>query len=317
MRHRTFPKIAGPGEQAGASPPGGPWVALEKIHGAQMIIAVTGGALRFGKRKAWLDPGDPFFGWQLLQAELAEAARAAREHLGVPAIVLYGELFGGAYPHPEVAAVAGLAPVQTGVWYAPDLRYAVFDVLVADGEDDEGELLAHREVAEIAAAVGLMTPPILRRGPRPLVMAAPVRFTTQVPAGLGLPPIDGNLAEGIVCKPDARARAATRVVYKQKIAEFDEQRFGESAAWDPDQRLDLAALVAHAERMINPPRIASAASKWGRGDRQALLDEVALDVMIDLAAAFPAATAALTAAAEEALRRAILGAAERAMGAAE
>ncbi len=313
MQHRGFPKIAGPGEHPGAAPPGGPWVALEKVHGAQMVVAVDGEGVHFGKRKAWLRHDEPFFGWQLLRAPLTIAAHAARARLAVDTVVLYGELYGGAYPHPDVPAVPGLAPVQTGIWYAPDLRYAVFDVLVASGAQDEGEFLAHREVVALAREIGLDSPPVLHSGPRAAVLMVPVRQATRVPIGLGLPELAGNFAEGVVLKPDARARPSARIVYKQKIAEFDELRFGESEAWDAEQRLDLAALLAHAQRLVNPPRIASAASKWGLGDRGLLLDEISLDVMIDLAAAFPAAVAALSPAAEEQLRAAILAAADAAL----
>jgi Rnl2 family RNA ligase len=313
MQHRGFPKIAGPGEHPGAAPPGGPWVALEKVHGAQMVIAVDGEGVHFGKRKAWLRHDEPFFGWQLLRAPLTIAAHAARARLAVDTVVLYGELYGGAYPHPDVPAVPGLAPVQTGIWYAPDLRYAVFDVLVASGAQDEGEFLAHREVVALAREIGLDSPPVLHSGPRSACLMVPVRQPTRVPLVRGLPELAGNLAEGVVLKPDARARPSTRIVYKQKIAEFDEQRFAEAEAWDADQRLDLPALLAHARRMVNPPRIASAASKWGTDDRGALLDEISLDVMIDLGAAFPAAVAALSPADEDSLRATILAAAAAAL----
>lgn len=313
MQHRGFPKIAGPGEHPGAAPPGGPWVALEKIHGAQMVVAMAGDVVQFGKRKAWLRHDEPFFGWQLLRAPLTISVQAAKARLAAHTVVLYGELYGGAYPHPEVPAVPGLAPVQTGIWYAPDLRYAVFDVLVASGEGDEGEFLAHREVAALAREIGLDSPPVLHSGPRSAVLMVPVRQPTRVPVGLGLPELAGNFAEGVVLKPDARARPSARIVYKQKIAEFDELRFGESEAWDAEQRLDLASLLAHARRLVNPPRIASAASKWGHGDRSVLLDEISLDVMIDLAAAFPAAVAALCPADEDRLRAAVLAAADAAL----
>lgn len=313
MRHRGFPKIAGPGENPGAAPPGGPWVALEKVHGAQMVVAVAEREVRFGKRKAWLAHDDPFFGWQLLRAPLTLAVQAAQARLAAHTVVLYGELYGGSYPHPDVAPVPGLSPVQTGIWYAPDLRYAVFDVLVAAGEDDEGEFLAHREVTALARDIGLDSPPVLLTGPRPAALMVPVRQPTRVPAALGLPELAGNLAEGVVLKPDARARPSSRVVYKQKIAEFDEQRFGESEAFDDNQRLDLADLIAHARRLVNPPRIASAVSKWGHADRGALLDELALDVMIDLAAAFPAAVSGLSSEDEERLRSEILAASSAAL----
>jgi hypothetical protein len=161
--------------------------------------------------------------------------------------------------------VPGLAPVQTGIWYAPDLRYAVFDVLVASGEADEGEFLAHREVVALAREIGLDSPPVLHSGPRSACLMVPVRQPTRVPAALGLPELAGNLAEGVVLKPDARARPSTRIVYKQKIAEFDEQRFGESEAWDAEQRLDLGRIAgprpAHGQsRRASPARRRSGAS---------------------------------------------------------
>lgn len=308
MRHRAFGKIAGPGEPLGLVP-GGPWAALEKIHGAQMMIAIAGGEVRFGKRKAWLAEDEPFFGWQLVRAALTERARAAARTLGAPQVVLYGELFGGGYPHPAVPEVPGLQPVQTGVWYAPDLRWAIFDALVAEGDEDEGELLALRELMEVAGGAGLMTPPVVRAGSRPQVEATPVRAPTRVPAALGLPPIEDNFAEGLVIRPDQRGRPGARPIYKRKIAEFDELRFRESEAWDPARPVTPAALAAWAQRLVNPPRIASAASKCGRHDRAALLEEIELDVMIDVSGAFPRAFMALGEADEAALRAAIRAAA--------
>lgn len=304
MRHRQFAKIPGPGESLGVVP-GGAWVALEKIHGAQMMIAVAGESVRFGKRKAWLADDDPFFGWQLIRATLAETARTAARAVGAGLVVFYGELFGGCYPHPDVAPVPGIQPVQTGIWYAPDLRWAVFDAVVARDESDAGELLAFHELEDLSESTGLMIAPLLRRGPRSHCDGAPTRYPTHVPARLRLPELEGNVAEGIVVRPDARARPGARPTYKRKIAEFDEQRFSESEAWDPNQRLDRPAMLSWAARLTNAPRIASAASKVGRHDHAALLDEIELDVLVDLTAAFPATFDTLSPADEQAVREAI------------
>ena len=79
MQHRPFPKI--PTTLAPSSGAGGSWIATEKIHGAQLLLASDGDTVRFGKRKAWLAPDEPFFGWQLLRNELELAVprpRAAR-----------------------------------------------------------------------------------------------------------------------------------------------------------------------------------------------------------------------------------------------
>jgi Rnl2 family RNA ligase len=283
MRFRTFPKIPAQADPAARSP-AGPWVALEKLHGAQLVVGVAGSEVRFGKRKEWMEPGAAFFGWQLLAAGLAESLTELARKVGAAQLVAYGELFGGGYPHPEVPAVSGLQPVQTGIWYSPDLHWAVFDVLVATGEEDAGELLAHAEVEVLAREVRLLTPPVLARGRKGELMTLPVRFPTRLPALLGLPALENNVAEGLVLKPDARFRAGERSVLKRKIPEFDDARFDESQPWRP-ARLSREELGAWVERLVNPARIASARSKVG-ADPAAILEEVVLDVSVDLEQVF-------------------------------
>ncbi len=276
-------------------------MALEKIHGAQLVVAVQEGQVHFGKRKAWLTEEEPFFGWQLLRVQLGAAAQTITRSLGADrnAVYLYGELFGGHYPHPDVPALPGMSPVQTGIWYAPDLRWSPFDILVARSDEDEGVLLAHRELETVAREAGLLTPPVVRRGTRSEMGAVPTRAQTRVPSLLGLPPIENNVAEGLVIKIDQRAPPAQRVSFKRKIEEFNEGRFDESEAWNPHQPLSRDELVIWAERLINPARIASAVSKVGRSEAGQVLDELVLDVRVDLELAFPLACRSLDPTAEE------------------
>lgn len=295
VEHISYPRIT-TGGSVGSTAARGDWVATEKIHGGQLVLGYDGGTLHVGKRKAWLRPDEAFFGWQLLRDRFQAAAEAALARGGA-AVRIFGELYGGAYPHPDMPAAPGMAPVQTGVWYSPTVRYALFDVLGGDGR-----FLPYAEVAAVAAAGGLDVVPLLARGSRTSLDAVPVRFPTRVPALLGLPPIDGNLAEGVVLRPDSPMTPADRPVRKLKIEEFDEQRFSASRKWDPWLHLSPAELREIAETLVNGPRLASARSKVGPEAGDDLLDEVTLDVMIDLAEAFPAAVGALSAADEAALQ---------------
>ncbi|GAT71371.1 RNA ligase [Planomonospora sphaerica] len=291
MRHLAYPKIPVV-ERSGTAAGGGQWVATEKVHGAQMVIACDGREVSVGKRKAWLRDEEPFFGWQLLRAAFEKAAQAALARGGT-AVRVYGELYGGGYPHPEVPPVPGAAPVQTGVWYSPQIRFALFEVLRQEDPDDPGVFLPYSDVAQIAADAGLDAVPLLARGGRTDLDALPVRFPTRVPQSLGLPALAGNLAEGLVLRPDAPLTPSRRPVLKRKIEEFDEQRFDQSRPWDPQAFLTFEELSEIACAMVNGPRLASARSKVGPSPLDALLDEVVLDVMVDLSLAFPAATAAL------------------------
>jgi hypothetical protein len=209
--------------------------------------------------------------------------------------------------------VPGLAPVQTGIWYAPDLRYAVFDVLVASGEADEGEFLAHREVVALAREIGLDSPPVLHSGPRSACLMVPVRQPTRVPLGAACRSSPATSPRAWSSSP-TRARGRRRASStSRRSPSSTSDASARPRRGTPSNASTSPALLAHARRMVNPPRIASAASKWGTDDRGALLDEISLDVMIDLGAAFPAAVAALSPADEDSLRATILAAAAAAL----
>ncbi|MBL8937362.1 MAG: RNA ligase [Archangium sp.] len=275
MGFPSFPRI---GTQQGGSSTRGPLLATEKVHGAQLVIE-AGRAVRFGKRKAWLADAEPFFGWQLLRAALTESASMIRSSLGEDAI-LYGELFGGAYPHPDVAPVPGLQAVQTGVWYSPHLHWALFDVRVGDS------FLAHDAVDRLAAEANVMRVPFVAKGTVAELESLPTRAPTRIPSALGLPPLADNFAEGLVIKPLAARAVTDAAPLKRKIAEFSEGRFDESAAFHDVGALGLEALWAHAQRCFTPGRLASARSKVGT-DAAAVREEIVFDVLLDLALAFP------------------------------
>jgi len=281
--HRPYPKID---NRARGTSGGGDWVATEKVHGAQLVVATDGATVRVGKRKAWLSEGDVFFGWQLLRAELERAARRAHESVGGRGVLrVYGELYGGGYPHSDVPPVPGLSPVQTGVWYRPDLGFVAFDLLLEDGDDD-GSFLSHDELQRVAASSGLSTVPVLARGSRADVERHPTRFSTQVPSALGLPEFAENSAEGYVLKPAAGAPPSSRVVFKKKIPDFDEARFAAALPFDETAHLTLSELREVASLLVNEARIASARSKVGTSSH-ALAEEATLDVMVDLELMFP------------------------------
>jgi len=292
-----FPKISTNGLEASGRDD---WVATEKIHGAQLVVGASADEIRVGKRKAWLRADEAFFGWQMLRPLLQGAARAIHHALGSTGeLWMYGELFGGHYPHPAVSAVVGLVPVQTGIWYAPDLRYCVFDI-VHGRAGEEPMFLAHERVQELAHIGGLTSVPLLARGRLSDLGQLPVRFPTRVPDLLGLPALAQNAAEGYVLKPAEQASVSKRHCAKLKIPEFDEQRFDESSAFDADLHLSRESLFALASQLVNAARLASARSKVGE-DPQQVVEEVVLDSLVDLADLFRRRMEALTPAEESEL----------------
>lgn len=112
------------------------FVVTEKIDGANFCLQVAKGAadddVVFYSRNCRLGPTDSFFGFRdrtkhaELWATLQEAADVVREHAGGCGL-LYGELFGGYFPHSSHRGV--LNRVQ----YAPHLLFRAFD-FSPDGE---------------------------------------------------------------------------------------------------------------------------------------------------------------------------------------
>jgi len=155
------------------------WVITEKIHGANVCLVVSrDGAVHVAKRREFISSRDTFFGFRRAVKPLEDPARRVLQFLksGHADVTLcwmcvwvvggllgwlfggwkvcadacllftrnrFGELFGGKYPHDDVPRVDSIHPVQTGVWYSPDLHFAPFDVAWSrdDGATHKGASL--------------------------------------------------------------------------------------------------------------------------------------------------------------------------------
>ena len=302
-----YPKI-GAGGRLGA-PWAREWVALEKVHGAHFAVVCDGAGVRPAKRRELLaqdDALDGFFGvsriWPTVAVGAARLASVLRAAYGVGggggggagtegagdvrAVTIYGELAGGRYPHPDVPSVPDVDAVQTGVWYAPDLRWLLFDAAV---DTPQGRCwVSDQTLREAAAAAGLVCVPVLARGPLVRLQDLASVFPSMVSELFGLPALDGNLAEGYVLKPAGEWRegdhAVPRPLAKVKQGNFaEDERFAgsrpylaplEGAAGVP------AWLLVQASALLTPARAAAAVSKLGpRTSVDVLAREIARDIV--------------------------------------
>ncbi|MBV2151538.1 RNA ligase family protein [Kitasatospora sp. SUK 42] len=309
---RPYPKI--PARGRSGAPGSREWTAAEKVHGAHFAVVCEGDSVRAAKRRDLLgdEELDAFFGvsriWpQLLVAagRFAAALRAGRSPSAV--VTVYGELAGGRYPHPAVPAVPGVEPVQTGVWYAPGLRWLPFDATV---ETDQGRCwISDRELRAAAGAAGLTCVPLLGHGTLNALQELPVAFPSRVPALFGLPELADNLAEGYVLKPAGEwceSEAAARPVLKVKQKAFaEDDRYDGARPYlpPPEGAAGVPAwLLVQASALLTPTRAAAAVSKLGpRTPADAVAAEIAADVAEELAEAL----GGLEGSARTALRRAL------------
>jgi len=287
------------------------WVVTEKLHGANfVVVAEPGEPLRFAKRKELLAAGESFFGHEVLVArldqEFARTVELTRATVGAEAtILIYGELFGGHYPHARVPPVAELSPVQTGVWYSPRLEFCAFDLAaVVDGTRT---LLPYDEALTLFHEAKLFAAEPLLIGPFSAAIKFPIERTTTIPARLGLPALaEPNLAEGVVIKTLRPVRlgdgTTVRPVLKRKLAAFAEDeryRGAEKPAGSPQHSGEaLGLLLERVGDLLTPARLAAAISKIGaihdEARRRQIVALVRDELLEELARREPAAMAKLT-----------------------
>ncbi|GAA0947883.1 RNA ligase family protein [Nonomuraea longicatena] len=286
----VYPKMP---RRAGPTPPsGGRWVATEKIHGAHLAVVCTEESVRPAKRRTLLSEAelDSFFGlsrcWPALAVTAADLARRLREAEGSDGtVILYGELAGGHYPHPHTPSPPGVQPVQTGVWYHPDLIWVLFDAVHTSG--DTTVWTADAALRRAAAEAGVHCAPVLAEGSLAAVGERAPAFPSLLPARFGLPALPDNLAEGLVLKPADRWTAAARPVIKNKHPRFAEDaRYQGSRPYEPPEEGAAGVpgwLVAEAAQRLTPNRAAAAMSKLGPAvPAEVLAEEILTDLLTDL-----------------------------------
>merc|ERR1712032_118294 len=181
------------------------------------------------------------------------------------------------YPHPDVDPDPAAVPVQVGVWYSPRVQFYLFDV----GRVVGGRLrfLSFADVVVRAEAVGIFCAKPLHIGSLGDCVAWTPRFPTTLPERLGLPAIDGNIAEGIVIKPwDAETEAEARPLCKIKAHEFEE-----GGGCPPQKGRGEDAMRDFLLSLINPNSVATACSKVGDPSDRRHWPEIVELVLQDIA----------------------------------
>ncbi len=218
------------------------WIATEKIHGANFCIVCDGRSVRLAKRKGFLETGESFFGHERIFSMLSDAAltlawEMQEKQTEATEIWVYGELYGGAYPHPDIPLQEGVQAVQTGVYYRPDIGFAVFDIAWCDQTQTQ-HFLDYDAMTKAAASANMEVAPLLFRGRMEDGLALSPHFTSKIPRALGLPALPWpNDAEGFVLRPTESIlipspKGPIRPLLKRKHRAFEEDaRYHQAQRW--------------------------------------------------------------------------------------
>lgn len=254
------------------------WVATEKIHGANFSFIVDANNVGFAKRTAILQWTDDFFGFQIPATQYISSVQAIYNQLFIQyqcvRCTIYGELFGGCYPHADVVADERVEAIQTGIYYAPSIEFCAFDIAIETLQDDEyiRTYLDYEQVIQLCQAHNLMYAKPLIIAPINDVFNFNTRIQSTIPAQLGLPALRiDNLIEGIVVKPYQQATIQTakgilRPIVKIKNEEFKEEKFHEAQKWkfSSATSVNISLLIDEIANYINNNRLQAAISKVGK-----------------------------------------------------
>jgi Rnl2 family RNA ligase len=253
----------------------GDWCVTEKIHGSNFSFYVDIACIKCAKRGNFIGDGEKnFYGHKdvlnYYNSNLCALFHMLSELYNIPEdkleYILYGEIFGGLYPHKDVPKSKIATKVQRGVFYSPDNDFYAFDLKV------NGSFVNFKIFEELMDVAGFLWAKSLFIGDMKSCLTYPNEFQTKIPEILELPTMENNICEGVVIKPlDARFfPSGDRVILKNKNDKFKEVSTKKSKQKIDGSSIELISLsdenkavVADAESYITENRLRNVISKIG------------------------------------------------------
>lgn len=196
----------------------GMWCATEKIHGANFSFITDGTDVNVAKRTSTIPIDCSFMHSEVIVAKYKSAALCAYGYVKhmmatkeFTTMYIYGELFGGGYPHKDVKG--RMNPIQKGVYYCPHYEFYAYDI----GFDD-GTFLSYNDAIRVFEDCGFFYAKVLQIGCMEDLLKFNPHFVTTIPPMFSLPEIPDNTAEGVVIK----RVEGSRPTFKIKDFKFQE-----------------------------------------------------------------------------------------------
>lgn len=205
------------------------FVVQEKVHGANTSFLCDGETVRFAKRTSILEDDEQFYDYpELLERYKDQVLNLFTDikakYPEVTQISLFGEMFGGLYPHDDVKVEHKVSLIQKGVCYSPNHEFYGFDIYLFT--EESGRFLPVDEVNDLFEANSFFYARTLFQGTLTECLKYPNAFQSKIAEWLGLPTIEDNICEGIVIRPviPMYLRNGSRVLIKSKNERFAEKK---------------------------------------------------------------------------------------------
>jgi len=228
-RTKTLNTIAEQGKS------GGEWIVEEKVHGANFSFWFDGEKMRTAKRSGFVgNDGENFFNSDLIKERYETSVKHLYNQLKLShefdTLVVFGEIFGGNYPHEDIENDNGIGAVQNGIWYSPNIEFYAYDIklIVGDDVDDwKKNYFLNTDVCnKLFTKFGIFHAKTLFKGTLSECLEYENLYITRIPEWLGLPEIENNTCEGNILKPVEASYFwnGSRVALKNKNEKFSEKK---------------------------------------------------------------------------------------------
>jgi len=199
------------------------YLVQEKVHGANLSFITDGQQIISAKRTELILDNEDFYNSGLVLEKYKDKVRALYVDLAnqfhANTITIFGEVFGGGYPHPAVPKDDKAQLVQRGIYYCPSNEFYVFDIML------DNERYLDTEVANaLFEKHKFVYARTLFKGSLSDCLKYPNTFKTTIPGEYNLPELDGNICEGVVIRPAQTSflKNGSRVIIKNKNEKWAE-----------------------------------------------------------------------------------------------
>ena len=195
-----------------------------KIHGSNFSLITDGVKVREAKKSSIIGISEDHLGSITIVERLRECVLRLFSEMqrGTPAIKtiqVYGELFGGTYPHPDVLKNGKLKKIQKGVFYSPNNERLAYDIKVNGGRfvdaEEKYELFNNFDVPYIKPVFEGTFDECLKHSNE---------FQDPIHEYFNLPTIEDNICEGVVITPVREIVIGhSRIILKSKNEKWREK----------------------------------------------------------------------------------------------
>jgi len=199
------------------------YLVQEKVHGANLSFITNGQQILSAKRTELILDNEDFYNSRLVLEKYKDKILALYVDLAnqfqVNTVTIFGEVFGGGYPHPDIPKNDIAKLVQRGIYYSPSNEFYAFDIML------DNERYLDTETANVLFEKHkFVYAKTLFKGSLSDCLAYPNAFKTNIPREYNLPELDGNICEGIVIRSAQTVflRNGSRVIIKNKNEKWAE-----------------------------------------------------------------------------------------------